>query len=723
MRGDGGDRPGGGGDEAAALDWREPVLRTIAIFHLLLVPPILAASFLRVSDMFTVLYDGLIAFHLACVVAAIFARRVPLGLRAGALVASLLGGCSYIVWYLGTVPGGMLGLAEATIVVGLLFGGRAGTALLVVSTACFLAFGALGRADIAARISQELGSGAAWARMSVTYFLFTGVILLVIVRSASAVARGLQETRRLLAGAIGEREERERAEVGMGLALDAASASVWSLDAATGALSWLGGAAAPAGPSGEAPATLDAYLASVPEEDQPRVRSAFSEALAGEAEPLRVEHGWSSKEAPPRWVAIRARLHASPAQRERRLLGTFAYASRLEAHGALLRLATSESVRHGDLEEGLREATETAAEILGVERCSVWFLRDEGRALHCVDLWERGPARHSRGMVLSTTTYPSYFAALHEQRFVAADDARTDPRTREFKDDYLVPLGIVSMLDAPIHAAGRLSGVLCHEHVAKTPRRWTAEDQALAGALADCASRVLEAADRAVARRELQRTYEELGQVARRMEAAREEERRHIARELHDELGQALTSIKLDLGMAARASDPGTSAARLEDAGRIVDRALASTRELSVALRPPLLDELGLLPALRGFLEDQSRRSTVALDLEAPASLQRLAWEVEISAFRIVQETVTNALRHAAARRITVQVHARNGRLQLAIRDDGRGFEVEATARRALEGGHLGLVGMRERVRALAGSFVVTSKPGGGTEIAVELPA
>jgi signal transduction histidine kinase len=224
--------------------------------------------------------------------------------------------------------------------------------------------------------------------------------------------------------------------------------------------------------------------------------------------------------------------------------------------------------------------------------------------------------------------------------------------------------------------------------------------------------------------------YERLGLLHRRLEAAKEDERRFLAHELHDELGQTLTALKLRLQLGARTSGTTTGAPPngAAEAIALVDDLIARVRKMSVDLRPPLLDEVGLIPALRAYLEAQSALSHVSMELEegtekTPLRLDgRLPPEVEIVCFRVVQESITNALRHSAAHRISVLIVQRPAGITIAVKDDGSGFEVSGTLELAAAEGHLGVVGMRERVRAHGGTFQVISHPGMGTTITVDLP-
>jgi signal transduction histidine kinase len=269
--------------------------------------------------------------------------------------------------------------------------------------------------------------------------------------------------------------------------------------------------------------------------------------------------------------------------------------------------------------------------------------------------------------------------------------------------------------------------------------RMTAVTSLLAVMLAlviDSVIRHVEASSRAAthALAELRLAYERLGKLHGRVEAAKEDERRFLAHELHDELGQTLTALKLRLQLGARAANGaagnvGAGAAGVVDAVALVDELIARVRKMSVDLRPPLLDEVGLVPALRAYLESQAAVSGVAMDLEedgrdagTASSSARLPSDLEIICFRVAQESVTNVLRHASAQRLRVSI-ARNGNhVRLAVRDDGRGFDATSALDSAAAQGHLGVVGMRERVRSRGGTFQVVSQPGQGTAVEVELP-
>lgn len=175
----------------------------------------------------------------------------------------------------------------------------------------------------------------------------------------------------------------------------------------------------------------------------------------------------------------------------------------------LFRLARSEAIDRGDLAEAAGDITEACAEGMECTRVSVWLYDDERTKIVCLDLFEAEKGQHSAGSELTAKDFPGYFEALANDRAITADDAHTHPATREFSEAYLTPLGIASMLDAPIRRHGKLVGVLCNEHVGPM-RPWTLEEQGFASSIADVVSRALDSSERRRAEEALQRANEEL---------------------------------------------------------------------------------------------------------------------------------------------------------------------------------------------------------------------
>jgi signal transduction histidine kinase len=213
---------------------------------------------------------------------------------------------------------------------------------------------------------------------------------------------------------------------------------------------------------------------------------------------------------------------------------------------------------------------------------------------------------------------------------------------------------------------------------------------------------------------EVQQSRAQLQGLSHRLIEVQEAERRRIAGELHDEIGQALTIVKLNLQAAQRKALPNETGTDFTESVAVVDRALEQVRNLSLDLRPSLLDDLGFVAALRWYVARQARLGGFALHFHVEDLGGRLAPALETTCFRVAQEAITNIIRHAHAREVWVSL-ACEGQLCLTIRDDGRGFDVSAAEARASHGESFGLLGMRERVGIVDGRLTISSSPGAGT--------
>jgi two-component system sensor histidine kinase UhpB len=212
---------------------------------------------------------------------------------------------------------------------------------------------------------------------------------------------------------------------------------------------------------------------------------------------------------------------------------------------------------------------------------------------------------------------------------------------------------------------------------------------------------------------ELGRRAKQLEVLSRKLIEAQEAERRAVARELHDDFGQVLFGLKLNLLRPERADSESIA---------LVDGAIARMRELAQSLRPPLLDEMGLEASLEWFVEREAKRAGLAFRLHLVPLGQRPQAVVETTCFRVAQEALTNIIRHAQAHVVEVELSKANGELKLAVCDDGHGFDVPAARKRATQAGSQGLIGMQERVALAGGVLEIDSAPGRGTCIRARLP-
>ena len=242
------------------------------------------------------------------------------------------------------------------------------------------------------------------------------------------------------------------------------------------------------------------------------------------------------------------------------------------------------------------------------------------------------------------------------------------------------------------------------------------------GAIVGVVSCLQDITDRKHAEERLQESNDKLQLLSRRLVESQETERRHIARELHDEVGQTLTVAEMNLQSVMQSSRAGPLTRRLKDSLQAVERVLAQVRDLSLNLRPSMLDDLGLESALRWYVTRQATVSGIRAEFQADALEDRLDPVIETACFRVTQEALTNVARHARARSVTVALRKRNGQLHLSVRDDGIGFDVTALRQQAVQGASLGLLSMEERATLVAGGLELKSAPGQGTEIHAWFP-
>jgi signal transduction histidine kinase len=216
---------------------------------------------------------------------------------------------------------------------------------------------------------------------------------------------------------------------------------------------------------------------------------------------------------------------------------------------------------------------------------------------------------------------------------------------------------------------------------------------------------------------------EQLRALTQRLETVQEEERGRVSRELHDSVGQALTAIRLHLGVLQKGAGitDGKPREILDGLYALVDETLEEIRQLAFELRPAILDDVGLPAALRIYTERFEKRTDVAVDLECPADLGPRSPLAEATLFRVVQESLTNVAKHAGARVVRVRLDRTPEGLALDLVDDGKGFDtMHRDAGAAVSG--FGILGMRERVEGMAGTFTLESATGRGTRIHVEVP-
>jgi signal transduction histidine kinase len=221
---------------------------------------------------------------------------------------------------------------------------------------------------------------------------------------------------------------------------------------------------------------------------------------------------------------------------------------------------------------------------------------------------------------------------------------------------------------------------------------------------------------------DLEQVLHQIKTLSARLLDIQENERRSLALELHDQIGQSLTAIKLNIQAAQRMPAASAIKPHLEQNLMMVEQTLKQVRNLSLELRPSMLDDLGLTAALRWYVDRQAQQAGYKAEFHADMIQTRLDSAIETACFRIAQEAVTNVNRHAYAGMLRVGLQQKDSVLELIVQDDGDGFDTVQAQQQAVHGHSLGLLGMRERVELLNGRLDIESSPGNGTLVRAQFP-
>ncbi|GFP21560.1 hypothetical protein HKBW3S06_00787 [Candidatus Hakubella thermalkaliphila] len=226
-----------------------------------------------------------------------------------------------------------------------------------------------------------------------------------------------------------------------------------------------------------------------------------------------------------------------------------------------------------------------------------------------------------------------------------------------------------------------------------------------------------------LARNELRRKEEMRTRLLEKVISVQEEERKRIARELHDETSQSLTSLMVGLKIVQSASNMEEVRERTAELRSLIEKTLEGVYDLALELRPSILDDLGLVAAVRKHMRDYSRKSDIHMDLHTIGlEEKRLPPEIETALYRIVQEALSNVIKHAGAEKVDVVLEHRGSSVVAKIEDDGRGFDVDKVMNSRKEERRLGLFGMYERASLMGGVLTLKSRPGQGTTVFIEIP-
>jgi signal transduction histidine kinase len=221
---------------------------------------------------------------------------------------------------------------------------------------------------------------------------------------------------------------------------------------------------------------------------------------------------------------------------------------------------------------------------------------------------------------------------------------------------------------------------------------------------------------------ELKRKEEMRGELLHKLISAQEEERRRIARELHDEMSQTLTALLIALEAVREVNSPEAIKEKIGGINGLALRAIDSTHRMIFDLRPTVLDDLGLSAAIKWYAEERLKPLGINVHFEGDILEMRLPTEIETALFRVVQEAIANIAKHSEAENVIINLELTNGLVTVEVEDDGKGFDIEGSSDIKIGSRGLGLLGMKERILLIEGRFEIHSQPGSGTRVVVTVP-
>ncbi len=479
---------------------------------------------------------------------------------------------------------------------------------------------------------------------------------------------------------------------------------------------------------------IDALCGELSPEALARVRDGADEVAfvalgtGDESEDLALLEAGADEVVPPEPGAVGSALERARARRRARERSA---TPRFHRHNVALALVAKRMRECADapVNEQVRVLTEVSAQLLCVARTSVWLYDEKRSLIRAFDVYDARTGEHEQGLELRSSDFPAYFDALREERVIAAHDALTDPATQCFAETYLVPLGIGSLLDAPVREGDQVLGVLCHEHIGG-PRRWTDEDMSIAAGIADFVALAFEAYERRRVEESLRKSQAALEQ-ARRVEAVG-----RLAGGVAHDFNNMLTVIlsyaeilRRKLGEGNPLTPIATEIARAGHHASDMTRKLLAVSRRDRA-RPRVVDLALVVRDMEEFLHRLIGEDVeLALELaEAPAYVEADPGQLE----QLLLNLAVNA-RDAMpdGGKLTIAVRPQENAAVLEVTDTGVGmppevkeriFEPFFTTKPAGKGTGLGLFTVFGIVRESAGTIDVRSAPGKGTTFEVRFP-
>lgn len=523
-------------------------------------------------------------------------------------------------------------------------------------------------------------------------------------------------------------ESLRESEARLNLALTASQMGVWEWDISTDAVFWSPQCFKIAGVE-HFDDRLDSFVQALHPEDAARVMATANQALA-EKKVFTAEFRFILPGGEVRWLSNLGQGVYDEYGNPLRLIGTAhditerkqieedlrRHAARNEA---LLKIAGALAETGLDVQAALETIARQAVLAIG-DACVITRLSDDEQWYETIAFYHADPAVIA-AMTPLLTAAPVPVTAEWLQRMIStgqplfvpvmsSEEARRTISPRHWS--YLEQVGVHSLLIVPLQVQGRVIGTLGLSRD-RSNRPYTADDRIFLQELADRAALTIQNAHLF---EHVEQANEQLQALSLRLLEVQESERRYLARELHDEVGQLLTGLKLKLELSAR----DTSRTALAEIQTLVNNLMGRVRNLSLDLRPSMLDDLGLLPALLWHFERYTVQTGVEVIFRhSGLEDQRFPPPVETAVYRLVQEALTNVARHAGVKQAQVQVWTGPDMLHLQVKDEGRGFAAETVLAASSS---VGLRGMQERVALLGGWLMVESAPGSGACLTVELP-
>ena len=412
-----------------------------------------------------------------------------------------------------------------------------------------------------------------------------------------------------------------------------------------------------------------------------------------------------------------------------------AHAARMEVLDEISRASEAVGLDYKNVLDALVQRT---AELIG-DACIIMLFSDDGQQVFPGAIYHRDRATQARlrkafNRFKPYSTDNQYFRTLLSGSSIYVPVVNEvefrimfAPEIQPIIDDR----GISSFISVPLRVQKCVIGGLV---IARDSHGalYTHDDHILLQDLADRAALTIQNA----------RLFEQVQEALRRLEAlsgrmlaVQEEERRTIARELHDEIGQTLSGVMMQLGTAKGLLPKSAKSARsiLDQAEALIQQTLECSRMLIAGLRPPVLDDLGLAPAIRRLGSEFQEEAGTHVEIDTTGLPERLPASIEVALFRIIQEALTNVRKHAQAQQVSITLAKEDGKVLLSVQDDGVGFEKQITPSPSsgalilkgswlIPAGHFGLIGIQERATQLGGQLNLTSAPRQGTTLRVEIP-